>query len=1348
MLRYIMQASSKPSAGKALILFPILVLLCAGLNSAWAAPAGPEPSDYIVHAMGNVEQLQTIFLGIVWVIDSPAFQTAVALTMAIALVMQGFAGQFATTKLSLSDLIGDKVKTLLVPIALTSIMFAGPRATVWILDPYWGHSSGLVVQIVAPRKVDGVPIGLAMFANFFSVTRTHLQAAFDEKFSDVSDLRYAKTGMLFGNKVMTNLASIQVNNPNLRADLIAYMRNCYFYDVYQGRISPDAVRSPDIWKAMTHGVTENVTGPNRKTWTYGESILANPNRLTQVIYDKQFPRPSSAGPTETNATLGCKDAVAPITAKLQAMSVHQERSWAALLLRGARSGEVTDGGAAAFATSVGGLLPNFMASGGIPSTYSVADHIRQAAMTNLVKESGGDIGSILSNPAIVAQATAQAQSEVAVKSNYIQTARLAEMALPLIRNGLEAVAYGCFPIVILVALAYGTGAIAVLKSYLIGLGTLQIWGPLYSIVNILGTDYSKNKLGSMLAGQPSFTLENIHLISNEMSSDMAVMGYLVLLVPVIAGMLVKAGMDGVSGMASQMLSPATGTAASTMAQNASLGNYSWDNLSQGNTTAHNFTGFTSSFNNTQANKFNPETMISGGSSTVTLQDKAGTSRFSGERVVRKEDLNVGPEELSITTADAASAHKQWEDAKKALASTTMTKNEAYTQTEKSQKEYISSVAKGIKQAVNTYGDNWVDHVSFVDQEGKTQTLGSLEYFKSKENRDSVKQAILNANKEDGSTLNSSPTAKADINHRRNLAIFDAVMKSNAVTAVGTGLFAKGATTTLGTARWAAVGAAGSSWAGHDLDIYKSYAVGISFSGESSHDTKSGGNAKWQESGQRSTAGGTKNSSSDRTGKRDEFSDINEEINTKREQYTSSIEHLESASLNEAKAISAEKAAKETDSYLHSVTASGTYKPMNNPQETADLAISNAYAATHPGTNGATMQDKRDWLNANEGGVAQTAYAKALTNYQGLSSQEKIKEMRGFLLGEKQNGELKEIQATDNDLAKKIKAANYEDGAAGIKKDFKDNPLVQNAENSLNSSKKKVISQVDAATDMASKELRISKQVAEQRQLYLASESSAIEGAANNQLILGENRARNIPGTAKLGSDWSTTGKLVDQYVNPSVNPEKITGNGTTGSLVQVGKADEKNIHAAAEEQKKVDDEKRYRNRQESLRADWTTELAWVMDEAGGHHVEVKRKKTADEISAHLKQADIEKAIHDGKPIPQEPVASPNQPQVNVQPNVQTQPLAQPNFPTTSEPDASGAPVPKVETSSDPADQRKNTSEVANQSPPSIPPVRQFVRVPEAVAPPPQSPTLEQVNHALNRKPPELAKNKSKPGKNG
>ncbi len=134
---------------------------------------------------------------------------------------------------------------------------------------------------------------------------------------------------------------------------------------------------------------------------------------------------------------------------------------------------------------------------------------------------------------------------------------IAAEALPLVRNVIEAVVYAIFPFVLLLMmLAQGRGLGLIIKSFVFALVWIQLWPPLYAILNYVATLASAQNLTAAAAlpgGLQGLALDSAASIYNGAISDQAVAGYLVISIPIIATAIVKGGevaFQAVSGVAS------------------------------------------------------------------------------------------------------------------------------------------------------------------------------------------------------------------------------------------------------------------------------------------------------------------------------------------------------------------------------------------------------------------------------------------------------------------------------------------------------------------------------------------------------------------------------------------------------------------------------------------------------------------------------------------------------------------------------------------------------------------------------------------------------------------------------
>src|SRR5262245_65569081 len=92
-------------------------------------------------------------------------------------------------------------------------------------------------------------------------------------------------------------------------------------------------------------------------------------------------------------------------------------------------------------------------------------------------------------------ATARANASASMNSSYLVMGKVAEQALPLVRNVIEAIIYAVFPFVFLLfLLAQGRGLGLAIKSFVLSLVWIQLWPPLYAILNYVATLASAKNL--------------------------------------------------------------------------------------------------------------------------------------------------------------------------------------------------------------------------------------------------------------------------------------------------------------------------------------------------------------------------------------------------------------------------------------------------------------------------------------------------------------------------------------------------------------------------------------------------------------------------------------------------------------------------------------------------------------------------------------------------------------------------------------------------------------------------------------------------------------------------------------
>ena len=179
------------------------------------------------------------------------------------------------------------------------------------------------------------------------------------------------------------------------------------------------------------------------------------------------------------------------------------------------------------------------------AAQGAADLLRQNILINLVQDTSSIAGQKLNDPASIMIATARANATASINSSFLTMGKIAEQALPLVRNVIEAIIYAVFPFVFLLFLvAQGRGLGLALKSFVLSLVWIQLWPPLYAILNYVATLASAKNLEAaarMGGGVQGLALETASSIYHGAISDQAVAGYMVISIPIIATAIIKGG---------------------------------------------------------------------------------------------------------------------------------------------------------------------------------------------------------------------------------------------------------------------------------------------------------------------------------------------------------------------------------------------------------------------------------------------------------------------------------------------------------------------------------------------------------------------------------------------------------------------------------------------------------------------------------------------------------------------------------------------------------------------------------------------------------------------------------------
>lgn len=487
-----------------------------------------------IYAYHNSESLFGVFNGVAAIMGAETYLGAVA-----AVVFCGFVTAMVAYAMAPEKLQG--WKWLATVVLVYSVLFV-PRVTVGIVDKTGG---GPV------RTVDHVPLGMAALGGLTSTIGNSITELFETAFQTIpgtsalpAELAYQRNGLMFGSRVIQEVCRASLPNPSVRVDVINFIGNCTAYDLNDGAISPsDFSKSANLWSLMAS---------------------TNPARFTTVT-------------TPTGVTTDtCAAAYADINMRMTPQV-------ADLTARLALKLNPTLDPTAANAAVQNQLTQAYIRSQIADASATAADLVRQNALINAISDAGEMGCQRINDPACMMLATGRSAAVTSQNAAWINGAKIAEQALPIVRNAAEAVCYAIFPILILLLfLSSGRTTLMMLGGYATALIAIQLWPPLFAILNYMATLYAQMDQAAAAeigGGLKALSLQTASPIYSNAVSAQAVVSWLVVGIPMIAyslaSRLVNFGSTMIGGL-SGLQSTVGNASANAAVGNSSMGNVSMD----------------------------------------------------------------------------------------------------------------------------------------------------------------------------------------------------------------------------------------------------------------------------------------------------------------------------------------------------------------------------------------------------------------------------------------------------------------------------------------------------------------------------------------------------------------------------------------------------------------------------------------------------------------------------------------------------------------------------------------------------------------------------------------------------
>jgi conjugal transfer mating pair stabilization protein TraG len=562
-----------------------------------------------IYAYQNSDSLFGIFNAAAAIHSSNDYAAAIALVAFCGFVAAFIAYAFAPEKLQ-------GWKWLASVVLVFSILIV-PKVNVGIVD----KTGGSPVKVVA-----NVPFGVALLGSLTSSIGHHLTSLFETAFQVIpgagelpSELTYQKNGLMFGNRLIRETRNVVFQDPAFRTDLINFIHNCTTYDLIDGTIDPTVfATSEDVWGLMA---------------------TPNPARFSSI---------TSAGGSVNVDT--CTNVYTHLSGRLPAQLNRIQGSLAFQL-------NPTLPGSAAASVIAGQIQQAYLKNSIANASATAADIIRQNAMLNTIADTGKIVGQKANDPAAMVLAVGRAQAVAQQNASWMNAGKVAEQALPIFRNVVEALTYAMFPLfILLLLLTSGRETMMAFKAYALTLIWIQLWPPLYAILNYMASIYAAYDLAAAAdlgSGTKALALQTASTIYSRAISGEAIVGYLAISIPFIAWAALKrmenfgsAMVGGLSGLQAAI----TGSTSSSATGNASMGNVSMDQMQLAPNRSSAF--MNNMQNDLSGNTFSTNA-LSGRTAVSLLRNQGFTSRVVSMRV-SEQDVQDASRQVDAARSEAVS----------------------------------------------------------------------------------------------------------------------------------------------------------------------------------------------------------------------------------------------------------------------------------------------------------------------------------------------------------------------------------------------------------------------------------------------------------------------------------------------------------------------------------------------------------------------------------------------------------------------------------------------------------------------------------------------------------------------
>ena len=441
------------------------------------------------------------------------------------------------------------------------------------------------------RKIDNMPMGVALFGYYTSKIGNGMADLFEMHFSLPGDLKYNSTGMLFGSDMILQQTRKKFPTASFASNMDSFITHCVFSDLAIGKYTIDELKeSGDIWK-----------------------FLLEENYLSQI---KMFDYHNG---TE-KVKLTCHDGAGLLDKKIEAETDNEFLKLYREFYGNAQGVSATDYMKQKVSSANHFLLD---LSKGATAT------LRQNMMINALYDTAA--GNTKASAYIKERMRSQ------TRNNYKAMGMDIAYWMVISRGLLETISYAIFPFLFLLFCMPVIG-VKVFNAWVFLLIWIQSWPIMFAIINLMVTLKTKQ---SLTVADGKITMNNINAIIEQDFSYVA--GYMMVAAPLIMLKLLQGGLGGAGAHLSNAITGVGQSSATQVSNEISTGN-----MSIGNSSLDNH-----SYNNDNANKHDTSAYKHNTGFALTNADQSRA--FYGEEGHSTLDRSGAISNLGIGISDRISS---------------------------------------------------------------------------------------------------------------------------------------------------------------------------------------------------------------------------------------------------------------------------------------------------------------------------------------------------------------------------------------------------------------------------------------------------------------------------------------------------------------------------------------------------------------------------------------------------------------------------------------------------------------------------------------------------------------------